>query len=61
MLKTYIVLLKEDHRFTFLFDEASRSEFVLQLGRFAADPELPFTWQDAAVLSRLPDAKAPPP
>ena len=36
----------------FLFDDASRAETLRMLGRFASNPELSFTWYDAAVLSQ---------
>jgi hypothetical protein len=36
----------------FLYDDASRAETLRVLGRYASDPELSFTWYDAAVLSQ---------
>lgn len=47
-----LALVKGDQRFLFLFDDAHRTETLRTLGRFAADPELDFSWYDAAVLSR---------
>jgi hypothetical protein len=47
-----LALVKGDQRFLFLFDDENRTETLRTLGRFAADPELDFTWYDAAVLSR---------
>ena len=47
-----LALVKGQQRYLFLFDDANRTETLRTLGRFAADPELDFTWYDAAVLSR---------
>ena len=47
-----LALVKGEERFLFLFDDENRTETLRTLGRFAADPELDFTWYDAAVLSR---------
>lgn len=47
-----LALVKGEERFLFLFDDQNRTETLRTLGRFAADPELDFTWYDAAVLSR---------
>jgi hypothetical protein len=45
-----IALVKGGERYVFLFDDASRAEALRTLGRFAADPDLSFSWHDAAVL-----------
>lgn len=47
-----LALVKGEERFIFLFDDENRDETLRQLARFAADPELEFTWYDAAMLSR---------
>ncbi len=47
-----LALVKGEERFIFLFDDANRDETLRQLARFAADPEIDFSWYDAAVLSR---------
>jgi hypothetical protein len=47
-----LALVKGDERYVFLFDDASRAETLRVLGRYASDPELSFTWYDAAVLSQ---------
>ena len=47
-----LALVKGEERFLFLFDDQNRTETLRTLGRFAADPDLDFTWYDAAVLSR---------
>jgi hypothetical protein len=46
-----IALEKGNERYVFLFDDKSRAETLRQLGRFASNPELSFTWYDAAQLS----------
>ena len=35
-----------------MFDDVNRDETLRQLARYAADPELDFSWYDAAMLSR---------
>lgn len=47
-----LALIKETERFVFLFDDASHSGLLAQLGEAAADPDSGFTWYDAAVLSQ---------
>ena len=47
-----LALVKGEERFIFLFDDINRDETLRQLARFAADPELDFSWYDAAMLSR---------
>jgi len=47
-----LALVKGNERYIFLYDDASRKETLLTLGRFATDPELSFTWYDAALLSQ---------
>ncbi|MGB7325636.1 hypothetical protein [Rubripirellula reticaptiva] len=47
-----LALVKGEERFIFLFDDHNRDETLRQLARFAADPELDFSWYDAAMLSR---------
>ena len=47
-----LALVKGEERFLFLFDDQNRDETLRQLARFAANPELDFTWYDAAMLSR---------
>jgi len=36
----------------FLYDDASRAETLRTLGRYASNPELSFTWYDAASSAR---------
>src|SRR5262245_13617030 len=47
-----LALVKGNERYIFLFDDDSRPEALRTLGRFASNPELSFTWYDAAVLSQ---------
>ena len=47
-----LALVKGNERYVFLFDDANRTEALRQIGRFAANPELSFTWYDAAVMSQ---------
>ncbi len=47
-----LALVKGGERFIFLFDDDNRDETLRQLARFAADPEIDFSWYDAAMLSR---------
>ena len=47
-----LALVKGEERYVFLFDDSNRTETLRQLGRFASNPDLSFTWYDAAVLSQ---------
>ena len=47
-----VALVRGEEQYIFMFDEANRTETLRILGRYAADPELSFTWYDAAVLSQ---------
>ncbi len=47
-----LALVKGKERYVFLYDDESRAETLRTLGRFASNPELSFTWYDAAVLSQ---------
>ena len=47
-----LALVKGDERYVFLYDDANRAETLRTLGRYASNPELSFTWYDAAVLSQ---------
>lgn len=47
-----LALVKGTERYVFLYDDASRAETLRVLGRFASNPDLSFTWYDAAVLSQ---------
>ena len=52
-------MVKGDERYVFLFDDESRAETLRLLGRYASNPELSFTWQDAAILSQRIREEAP--
>ena len=47
-----LALVKGEERYVFLYDDSSRAETLRVLGRYASNPELSFTWYDAAVLSQ---------
>ncbi len=47
-----VAIVKGDERYVFMFDEDSRAETLRILGRYASNPELSFSWYDAAVLSQ---------
>lgn len=47
-----LALVKGDERYVFLYDDANRAETLRTLGRYASNPDLSFTWYDAAVLSQ---------
>ncbi len=47
-----LALVKGAERYIFLFDDGNRSEALRTLGRYASNPDLSFTWYDAAVLSQ---------
>jgi hypothetical protein len=47
-----LALVKGEERYVFLYDDDNRAETLRMLGRYASNPELSFTWYDAAVLSQ---------
>ena len=47
-----LAMVKGTERYIFLYDDNNRTETLRMLGRFAADPQLSFTWYDAAVMSK---------
>ena len=46
-----LALVKGSERYVFLYDDDSLRPLLQTLGRYAADPDLSFTWYDAAILS----------
>lgn len=46
-----LVLAKGNERYAFLYTDRTRVEVLRTLGRFASNPELSFSWFDAATLS----------
>lgn len=47
-----LALVKGGERFIFLYRDDDRAECLRRMGHWAANPELTFTWYDAAVLSQ---------
>ncbi len=47
-----LALVKGSERYVFLYTGQKREEIVESFGRYASDPELSFTWYDAAVLTQ---------
>src|SRR5262245_33013717 len=47
-----VALVKDAERYIFLYDNESAPALMQTLGRFAGDPDLSFSWYDAAVLSQ---------
>ncbi len=47
-----LALVKGEERYIFLYDDNNRAETLRTLGRYASNPELSFTWYDAAILSQ---------
>ncbi|GIX04026.1 MAG: hypothetical protein KatS3mg113_1032 [Planctomycetaceae bacterium] len=45
-----LALMKGRQRYVFVYDERDVDRLLEVLTRFATDPELDFTWEDAAVL-----------
>lgn len=47
-----LAMIKGEERYVFLYDDKNRVETLRTLGRYAADPQMSFTWYDAAVMSK---------
>ena len=47
-----IALIKGAEQYVFIYNESNRPEILRLLGRYASNPELSFSWYDAAVLSQ---------
>lgn len=47
----HVLLAKGDERYVFVYGEGDEAEVLRTLGRFAINPDLSFTWFDAAKLS----------
>lgn len=47
-----LALVKGQEQYIFLYDDNHRTETLRLLGRYAADPQLSFSWYDAAILSK---------
>lgn len=54
-----LALVKGTERYVFLYDDRHRGDTLRVFGRYASNPDLSFTWYDAAVLSgKLREARA---
>lgn len=47
-----LALVKGDERYIFLFNDNNRKQTLRLLGRYASNPDLSFTWYDAAIMSQ---------
>ena len=47
-----LALHKENEVYVFYFTDETRRELFRTLGRYASNPELSFTWYDAAIASK---------
>lgn len=47
-----LALVKGEERYVFLYTGQNRDDVVEMFGRYASDPELSFTWRDAAVMTQ---------
>ncbi|MCA9035831.1 MAG: hypothetical protein KDA91_11915 [Planctomycetaceae bacterium] len=47
-----LALVRDGHRFVFLYDDNSVETVLATLSEYASDPDLEFTWYDAAVLAQ---------
>jgi len=54
-----LALVKGRERYVFLYEDSQRAQALRTLGRFASEPDLSFTWYDAAVLSQKLRQSAP--
>ncbi|MEI6504993.1 MAG: hypothetical protein WCO90_03820 [Planctomycetota bacterium] len=56
-----IALVKGGERYVFLYDDDSRDQALEALARHAANPDLSFSWYDAAVLGQKVRQNTPRP
>ena len=56
-----IALVKGGERYVFLYDDESCDQAIEALARHAANPELSFSWYDAAVLGQKVRQNTPRP
>lgn len=47
-----LALVKGKERYVYLYDDSQQAEVLRMLGRHASNPELSFSWYDAAVLGK---------
>ena len=48
----FLAILKGSERYVFLYEDGREQDLLRTFGRFASNPELSFTWYNAAVLSQ---------
>ncbi len=56
-----IALVKGGERYVFLYDDESRDQAIEALARHATNPQLSFSWYDAAVLGQKVRQNTPRP
>jgi hypothetical protein len=47
-----LALVRGSERYVFLYDDQSAEQLLRTFGEYAANPELSFSWYDAAVMSQ---------
>jgi hypothetical protein len=47
-----LALVKGKERYVILYEDSQQADALRTLGRYAANPELSFSWYDAAVLGK---------
>ncbi|MEQ9406087.1 MAG: hypothetical protein RIK87_00105 [Fuerstiella sp.] len=47
-----LALVRDEHRFVFLYDDTSVDTLLATLSDYASDPDMAFNWHDAAVLAQ---------
>jgi len=57
--KHVLTIVKGREKYVFRYDDASRKALLGVFGRFAASPELSFSWHDAAVMTVKAREKSP--
>jgi len=56
-----LALVKGGEKYIFLYDDDNRARALRLLGRYASNPELSFSWYDAAILSQKIRRQSPAP
>lgn len=47
-----LAMVRDEHRFVFLYDDKSVDTVLATLSQYAMDSELEFTWHDAALMAQ---------
>lgn len=47
-----LALVRNGHRYVFLYDDNSVETVLATLSQYASDPDLDFTWYDAAIMAQ---------